>query len=228
MLGINNIPFYLRNHFFQLLDNCGCCCVQWNTTKRRKYVSISKLKFKKTLQSRKKIKIIEMRTPPAPIFPFCILLKNFPSFTILSRALAMLHGLTCFYSSSTLDFRKYVSNGGSHYFCLSKWSLSEVQPHPTWEQLSENDSCFEVRFSWIFSYEISYECYLLIRWGKVQEEFCSMWPVNPFTSPNIFTPFGASWPDQEQHQPVFDFSKFSDHFSQSVLCPITFESSKDQ
>lgn len=55
ILGINNILFYLRNHFLQLFGNCGYCYVHWNTANLRKYVSISKLKFKtKTLSSRKK------------------------------------------------------------------------------------------------------------------------------------------------------------------------------
>lgn len=81
-------------------------------------------------------------------FSFCIVLKSLSSFTILSRAQAMLPGPTCFYSSTTLAFRyKEMSNRESLWLCFSKWSLSGLWPHPAQDQLSENGTYFEESFS---------------------------------------------------------------------------------
>ena len=106
MMGISNILFYLRNHFFQLLGNYDCCCVQWNATKLRKHASISKLEFKKCFNLERNKDNRNKNHHPPHFFSFCILLKGTPFFTIVSRAWMMLHGSTSFFSSSTFDFRK--------------------------------------------------------------------------------------------------------------------------
>lgn len=44
----------------------------------------------------------------------------------------------------------------------------------------------------------------------------------------LFAPLWVSWPDQKQCKLGLIFSNFSYHFSQSILYPTIFESSKDQ